>query len=195
MDETIRKIRLQLEQKLKPARYEHTLGVSYTAAALAMNYGENLIQAELAGLLHDCAKCYTDEEIIRECRAYQLTLTEGELRAPAVIHAKLGAFLAKEEYGICDQQVLSAIACHTTGKPDMTPLEKIIYIADYIEPHRDQAPNLASIRKLAFEDLDQALYHILSDTLSYLKKKGTEAEEMTQNAYDYYAAVVQADLE
>lgn len=77
----------------------------------------------------------------------------------------------------------------------MTPLEKIIYIADYIEPHRDQAPNLASIRKLAFEDLDQALYHILSDTLSYLKKKGTEAEEMTQNAYDYYAAVVQADLE
>lgn len=194
MYETIRTIRIQLEKKLGPARYEHTLGVSYTAAALAMKYGENLIQAELAGLLHDCAKHYTEEEMIRECRAYQITLTESELRAPAVIHAKLGAFLAKEEYGICDSQVLSAIACHTTGKPAMTPLEKIIYIADYIEPHRNQAPNLSQIRMLAFEDLDQALYQILSDTLSYLKKKGTEAEEMTQKAYDYYAAVVQTCL-
>lgn len=195
MDHTIRSIRTQLEKKLSAARYEHTLGVSYTAAALAMRYGEDFRLAELAGLLHDCAKCYTEEEMLRECQTHQIALTESERRAPAVIHAKLGAFLAKEEYGVREPQVLSAIACHTTGKPDMTRLEKLIYVADYIEPHRDQAPNLEKLRRLAFEDLDQTLYQILSDTLSYLESKGAEAEEMTQKAYDYYAAALQKGLE
>ncbi|MFQ9209852.1 MAG: bis(5'-nucleosyl)-tetraphosphatase (symmetrical) YqeK [Clostridium fessum] len=78
-----------------------------------------------------------------------------------MIHAKLGAWMAEHKYGITDPEVLSAIACHTTGKPAMSLLDKILYVADYIEPRRDKAPNLPKLRRLAFEDLDEALYQIL----------------------------------
>lgn len=186
MQEAIITIRKQLKKQLSSSRYEHTLGVSYTAAALAMKYGGDLKKAALAGMLHDCAKCYDDVTIVEMCRTHGIALTESELRAPAVIHAKLGAYLAEQTYEIQDPEILSAIAYHTTGKPDMTRLEKIIYIADYIEPGRDKAPNLTALRKLAFEDLDEALYQILSATLSYLVQSGSEADEMTQRAYDYY---------
>ena len=186
MHEDIGTIRKHLKKKLTPSRYEHTLGVSYTAVALAMKYGCSLEQAELAGLLHDCAKSYDDVTIVEKCRKHGVELTESELRAPAVIHAKLGAFMAEHKYGITDPEILSAIAYHTTGKPEMTLLEKIVYIADYIEPRRDKAPNLPAMRKLAFEDLDEALYQILAGTLGYLAKSGSEADEMTQKAYEYY---------
>ena len=117
MDERITEIRKHLKKKLNPMRYEHTLGVSYTCMALAMRYSANLDQAEMAGLLHDCAKRYDDATIICKCQEHGIELTEGELRAPAVIHAKLGAWMAEHKYGITDPEVLSAIACHTTGKP------------------------------------------------------------------------------
>ena len=143
MDERITEIRKHLKKKLNPMRYEHTLGVSYTCMALAMRYSANLDQAEMAGLLHDCAKRYDDATIICKCQEHGIELTEGELRAPAVIHAKLGAWMAEHKYGITDPEVLSAIACHTTGKPAMSLLDKILYVADYIEPRRDKAPNLS----------------------------------------------------
>lgn len=91
MDERITEIRKHLKKKLNPMRYEHTLGVSYTCMALAMRYSANLDQAEMAGLLHDCAKRYDDATIICKCQEHGIELTEGELRAPAVIHAKLGS--------------------------------------------------------------------------------------------------------
>ena len=87
MDERITEIRKHLKKKLNPMRYEHTLGVSYTCMALAMRYSANLDQAEMAGLLHDCAKRYDDATIICKCQEHGIELTEGELRAPAVIHA------------------------------------------------------------------------------------------------------------
>ena len=110
--------------------------------ALAMRYGQDLDQAELAGLLHDCAKYFNDEEIIKKCRKHGIEVSEAELRAPAVLHAKYGAWLAKNRYGVSDPEILSAIRWHTTGKPDMTTLEKIIFIADYIEPNRAPFPGL-----------------------------------------------------
>ena len=180
------KIREHLKKKLNPARYEHTLGVCYTCMALAMKYGSDLKQAELAGLLHDCAKRYDDETIIQKCEKHGVELTESELRAPAVIHAKLGAWMAEHKYGVTNPEILSAIACHTTGKPEMSLLDKILYIADYIEPGRDKAPNLPALRKLAFEDLNEALYQILKGTLDYLGKTGGTVDEMTQKAFDYY---------
>lgn len=189
MRKEIRKIREELQKKLSPGRYEHTLGVSYTCMALAMRYGCDLEQAELAGLLHDCAKRYDDAAIIEKCAQKGVELTESELRAPAVIHARLGAWMAEHKYGITDPEILSAIACHTTGKPAMSLLDKILYVADYIEPGRNKAPRLPELRKLAFEDLDGALYHILAGTLDYLAQTGAEAEEMTQKAFAYYDAV------
>ena len=186
MDERITEIRKHLKKKLNPMRYEHTLGVSYTCMALAMRYSADLDQAEMAGLLHDCAKRYDDVAIIRKCQERGVELTESELRAPAVIHAKLGAWMAEHKYGITDPEILSAIACHTTGKPAMSLLDKILYVADYIEPRRDKAPNLPVLRRLAFEDLDEALYQILDSTRNYLKKTGTAEDDTTERTWEYY---------
>lgn len=179
-------IREALKVSLKPGRYEHSLSVSFTCMALAMRYGYDLDKAEMAGLLHDCAKCYDNDSIIEACRKKGVELTEGELQAPSIIHARLGAQMAKDKFGVEDPEILSAIACHTTGKPDMSLLDKILYIADYIEPRRYKIKELPSIRRLAFEDLDQALFQIMEGTLRYLNESGTYADIMTQNAYQYY---------
>lgn len=186
MNSEIFSIRETLKASLKPGRYEHSLSVSFTCMALAMKYGYDIDKAELAGLLHDCAKCYDNETIIEACRKKGLELTEGEIQAPSIIHSRLGAQMAEEKFGITDPDILSAIACHTTGKPDMSMLDKILYIADYIEPRRYKVKNLPAIRRLAFEDLDQALFQIMEGTLRYLNESGTYADIMTQNAYHYY---------
>lgn len=167
-------------------RFEHTLGVAYTAVALAMKYGVSLKDAELAGLLHDCAKCLSHEEKIAICKDNNIEMTDVEKRNPFLLHAKVGFFLAKTTYKVEDEDILNAILYHTTGRPEMSLLEKIVFIADYIEPGRDQAPNLTEIRKLAFEDIDKALLWILDDTLNYLKSGGGEIDPMTQTTYDYY---------
>ena len=159
--EQIITLRKQLKSKLDPMRFEHSVSVSFTCTALAMRYGYDIQKAELAGLMHDCAKRFTDSELIQKCQKHGVALTEAEIKAPAVIHAKYGAYLAENKYGIQDPEIISAIACHTTGKPDMTTLDKILYIADYIEPRRDKADNLPQMRYLAFQDLDETMYCLL----------------------------------
>lgn len=188
--EQILTLRKQLKSKLDPMRYEHSISVSFTCTALAMRYGIDIKQAELAGLMHDCAKRFTDSELIQKCQRHEVTLTEAEIKAPAVIHAKYGAYLAEHKYGIHDEEILSAIACHTTGKPDMTTLDKILYIADYIEPRRDKADNLPKMRYLAFQDLDKTMYEILKGTLEYLNKKGNTIDPMTKQAYEFFEEVM-----
>lgn len=186
IDEQITALRKQLQLQLSPARYEHTISVSYTCIALAMRYGYDIQKAELAGLLHDCAKCFSNQELIEKCQQQGIELTQDELNAPAVIHAKYGAWLAQHQYGIEDAEILDAIACHTTGKPEMKLLDKILYIADYIEPRRNKAANLAEMRFLAFQNLEQTMFEILSGTLEYLKKKGVSIDSMTLDAYHYF---------
>lgn len=182
----IRKIRKAMEKTQDEKRYIHTLGVAYTATALAMCYGQDLQQAETAGLLHDCAKCMDNKKKLTICKKYHISMTELEQRNPFLLHAKVGSFLAKNTYGIQDEDILNAILNHTTGRPNMSLLEKIIFIADYIEPSGKQAPNLAQIRALAFQDLDSALRMILRDTLQYLQETGGETDPMTQQTYDFY---------
>jgi len=179
MDSRILEIRKHLKKKLDPMRFEHTLGVAYTCQALAMRYEYDLDKAELAGLLHDCAKRFDGETLRVKCLSRNIPITEGEDRDPALLHAKLGAWMAREKYGIDDEEILSAIACHNTGKPGMSLLDKILYVADYIEPRRDKAANLLAMRKLAFEDLDQACLSIMESTLSYLKSKNCPIDIMT----------------
>lgn len=182
----ILELREKLKRKLSKSRYEHSLSVSYTCVCLAMRYEYPLDTAELAGLMHDCAKCYDDQEIIRRCEKHKIPITAEEKMAPAVLHAKYGAWLAKEHYGVNDPEILSAIACHTTGKPEMGILDKILYIADYIEVRRDKADNLPQVRKLAFEDLDETLYQILKGTLDYLERKGDYVDPATKKTFEYY---------
>ena len=186
MSYNILKMKKTLRKYLTLDRYEHTEGVMYTAAALAMKYGEDVEKALVAGLLHDCAKCIPDSKKVKICRKYHIEVTELEVNNPFLLHAKLGAFLAKEKYDIEDQEILDAIACHTTGKPAMTLLDKIIYISDYIEPMRSKAPNLTDVRRLAFEDIDVTLFKILSDTLEYLRSSSKTMDCMTLKTYEYY---------
>ena len=140
--EQFRKIRKKLKDELSKSRYEHTLGVEFTSAAMAMKFGADIEKAQLAGLLHDCAKCIDDEEKLDECKKYGVDISDVERRNPFLIHSKLGAVYAKEKYGVDDEEILSAITYHTTGRPDMSFIEKIVFIADYIEPGRNKAKNL-----------------------------------------------------
>lgn len=179
-------IRKQLKKKLKKSRYDHSKGVMYTAGCLAMAYGYSMEDAMLAGLLHDCAKYLTDEEAIRLCKKNDIHIHSVEYESPYLLHAKLGAFFAETEYGITDPAVLNAIKVHTTGKPDMGMLDKIVYAADYIEPLRNQASNLTWIRELAFQDLDACVAEILHDTILYLARRAGQTDPMTQITYDFY---------
>lgn len=186
MEQKITKIRRKLMTELDTERYEHTLGVMYTAASMAMRYDEDVEKALLAGLLHDCAKCISGENKIKLCNKYHLSVSEVEKKNPSLLHAKLGAFLAAKKYHIKDKDVINAIASHTTGCPNMTLLDKIIYIADYIEPGRKELPNMAEVRKLAFTDINECLYRILEDSLVYLNSKNISVDPMTEKTYLYY---------
>lgn len=181
----LKKLRKEMEKELSAKRYEHTLGVAYTAASLAMVHDADTESALIAGMLHDCAKCFTAKKLISLCKKNHLPVSEVEMQNPtALLHAKAGSFLAKEKYGVNDEDILNAITYHTTGRPNMSRLEKILYIADYIEPGRTHAANLKQIRKIAYEDLDKALFRILEDTLAYLHSTDGRIDPMTKATYE-----------
>lgn len=188
-------IEKDLQKVLSAKRYFHTQGVMYTSSALAMCYGADIKKALFAGLLHDCAKYLSEEEQLRQCKKHHLLIREIEKNNPYLLHAKVGAYFAASKYGIKDEEILSAITWHTTGKPKMSLLDKIIFTADYIEPGRKEIEGLKEIRQMAFKDIDRAVYQILYNTLNYLKKnKGERKKEidcMTQEAYNYYKELLE----
>ena len=194
----LKKLRKEMEKELEPKRYEHTLSVAYTAANLAAVHGVDVESALVAGMLHDCAKCLGYKKQLSLCKKnhIQLSVLESKKDSP-LLHAKAGSILAREAYGIKDEDILNAIAYHTTGRPQMSLLEKIIYIADYIEPERrhikrsvkdtdTQPDRLTQIRRIAYRSLDEALCCILGDSLAYLEKKDGPIDYMTQKTYEYY---------
>ena len=176
----------KLKKELDEERYIHTLGVMYTAAAMAMAYGYDVKKAQVAGLLHDCAKCIPNDKKIRLCEKHKIEISEIERKAPFLLHAKLGAYLAKEKYGIEEEEILSSIRWHTTARPGMTLLEQIVFLADYIEPGRYKAKHLDEVRKLAFQDLDECTYEVLKDTLDFLKDNPKTLDCTTKEAFAYY---------
>lgn len=177
---------------LRPKRYRHTLGVAMTAAQLAVCHGEQSERARIAGILHDCAKYLTDREMYDLCDTYGIDLSSFEKNNPALVHSKLGACLARLRFGIEDEEICSAIACHTTGRPGMTTLEKILYLADYIEPYRKmdcQPHSLDEVRKTCFLDLDRGLVMTLQNTISYLERCEMDVDPMTRETYAYYQSI------
>ena len=186
MKELICQLRDVMEHELNDYRFVHTMGVANTAAALAVKWDADLEQALVAGMLHDCAKNISIEAQIKLSRKFDLPLSEAELHTPSLIHAPLGACLAKEKYGITDKVILDAIRYHTTGRPQMTLLEKIIYVADYMEPTRNATPARALIRKEAFENLDLCVYHTAKNVLGYLEQTGDYINDMTRQTCAYY---------
>ena len=179
-------MREKLKERLTPKRFEHSLGVEYTAAAMAMCHGLDIEQAAVVGLLHDCGKNFSAGEKILKCEKYGLPISTYERKNPELLHAKLGAAIAKDKFRVKDREILSAITWHTTGCPNMSDLDKVIYIADFIEPNRKMLPEMDAIRKEAFIDLDTCLLHILSNILEYLKRKGETIDEISEQTYDYY---------
>ncbi|MBD5543000.1 MAG: HD domain-containing protein [Lachnospiraceae bacterium] len=177
-----------LRKTLDKKRYTHTLGVANTAACLAMRYSSDVNKAYLAGLLHDNAKCISTKKKMAICQKAGLSISKIEEKNPELLHSKVGSYLAKQKFHIEDSDILNAICYHTTGRPNMSLLEKIIFVADYMEPNRKIIPGLDQIRSMAFQNLDNALLLILENTLSYIKKKDreTDIDPMTQKTYDYY---------
>lgn len=164
------KLRLKLKDLLSEKRYQHSLGVEKVAVDLAKTYNVPLEQAALAGLLHDFAKGLGNDLLLKKAYEFDILVGDVEQRAPYLLHGPVGARMVQRELGITDQGVLQAIALHTTGAKEMTLLDKIIYLADYIEPARI-FPGVEEIRKLSFMDLDKALLLATDSTLAYLLKR------------------------
>lgn len=158
-----------VKKQLTDHRYQHTLGVMETAIALAEQYGADSKKAELAAIFHDYAKFRPKDEmmkiILSENYPQDLLQYHSELW-----HAPAGAYLVEKEAGITDKEVLEAIRYHTSGRPGMTLLEKVIYLADYIEPGR-HFPGVEEVRALAKKDLDTALIQAVKNTILFLMKK------------------------
>ncbi len=193
MKEDIIKLRKKLEKALDQERFEHSLGVEYTAACLAFIHGANVMDARIAGLLHDCAKCLSDEKKISIMEeAGERPLLE-ELENHALLHSKAGAIIAKDEYGIKNEDILNAIKYHTLGRPGMSLLEKIVFVADFIEPGRKDLVIMSGVRKAAFIDIDQALLWIMESVRKYVESKGHRVAPSSIRAYEFYKNQIEPD--
>jgi predicted HD superfamily hydrolase involved in NAD metabolism len=173
-----------VKEQLTDHRYEHTLGVVETAVKLARKYGANEEQAELAAIFHDYAKFRPKEEmqqiIIREKMPEELLSYNSELW-----HAPVGAYLVEKEVGISEEEVLEAIRYHTSGRPQMSLLEKIIYVADYIEPGR-HFPGVEEVREVADKNLNEALLLSIQNSIIFLIKKKRAVFPLTLQTYNYF---------
>lgn len=168
---------------LKPKRMPHVLGTEQEAVRLVRRYGGDETQARIAALLHDCTKKLDMAQQLALCEKYGIMLDELEQRALKLLHSKTGAAIARDVFGVEDA-VYDAILYHTTGKPDMTRLEKIIYLADYIEPTRD-FPGVDELRKTVYEDMDKGLLMGLTMTIQEMEEMGNPVHHLTRDARDY----------
>ena len=156
-----------LHINLKESRLQHSISVSETAVALAVQYGEDVEKAKIAGLAHDCVKNMENEELIKVAMDHEIQLNEIYLHNPSILHGLVGSIVAREIMGIQDEDILNSICYHTTGRKNMSSLEKIIYIADYIEPLR-QFKGVEELRNLSKVDLDAAVILSLENTIKYV---------------------------
>ncbi|EDS76401.1 bis(5'-nucleosyl)-tetraphosphatase (symmetrical) YqeK [Clostridium massiliodielmoense] len=174
-----------LKNNLKPKRFNHSIGVRDTAVKLAEIYGEDINKARISGLIHDCAKYVKGKKMIEIYKEHGNSVDEVEKNMPAILHGKVGCYVAKEVMGVEDKDILNAIAYHTTGRVNMSLLEKIIYIADYIEPLRD-FPGVDNLRDIAFnEDLDKALILSFNNTIKYVIEGNQLLHKDTIEARNY----------
>lgn len=180
-----------LFQDLTVKRFAHTLAVADTARRLALLHGLDPLKAEIAGLLHDCAKCLPLEEMQRIARENHLTEDESILESGALLHSVVGAYLARTKYGCEDEEVIQAILSHTTGKAGMTRLDMAVWLADTIEPTRAPYPLLDKTRMLAGLSLEKAMITSLEGTLQHVRKKGDAVHPATLETLDYLKSLPQ----
>ena len=177
-------LREKAYKMLKKHRVAHVRGCEEEAIALTERWGGSPDAAAASAILHDCTKKLKPEEHLQLMKKYAVSCDEALLAEPKLYHAVTGAAVAKAEFQM-PEEICSAIRWHTTGKPEMTLLEKVIYLADMIEPTRD-FPGVEKIRTLAYEDLDAALVLALSMSMEEVRSRGAEPYYLTQEACDYY---------
>ncbi|MGC6770405.1 bis(5'-nucleosyl)-tetraphosphatase (symmetrical) YqeK [Enterococcus sp. LJL128] len=179
-EELMQKVQMQMSER----RFQHVLGVEETAVALAVKYGASQEKASIAALTHDYAKERPDDEfqLLIERDGYNPELLE---YGNAIWHGLIGADMVRRELGIEDEEILHSIRCHTTGAAEMTLLDKIIYVADYIEPGR-KFPGVAEAREIALVDLDQAVAYETKHTLLHLIQQEQKIYPKTIETYNYW---------
>lgn len=159
--------REKLKTLLNEKRFNHSIGVMNTAIELAKKYGADVDRARLAGLLHDCAKNLSDKKLIELAIKYNIELDEVLRNSPFLLHGPVGGYLLKDYFDINDEEIKHAVMIHSTGDKDMTTLDKIIFLADYIEPSRD-FDGVIDLRIAAKDDLDKAVIMALNGTIKYV---------------------------
>ncbi|MGN0708021.1 MAG: bis(5'-nucleosyl)-tetraphosphatase (symmetrical) YqeK [Faecalibacterium sp.] len=169
-------------------RFEHTLNVKKMAVKMAKHYGADEQQAALAALLHDTAKEMPKDQQLELLRRWPQYAQGAQMRPASVWHGVCAAILARTEWGVEDEAVLSAIACHTAGKPGMSQLDKILYLADMTSAERDWK-GVEALRKLAMKDLDEAMLAALEQTQRFVLKNGKALDPMSEAAYQDIKAV------
>ncbi len=161
-----------LKKSLKESRYVHSVGVADTAVFLAERFDVSVEKARTAGLLHDCAREFSNEEMEHEADKRGISYGPVEKNMPLLLHGYIGSFLISEKYQVNDSEISQAIYRHTVGGEHMTKLDKIIYFADMIEPARDY-PGVEELRRLSREtSLDEMLLAGMSQSILFVTKKG-----------------------
>lgn len=181
-----------LKNNLNEERYLHTLGTADCAKELAGKYGLDNEKAYLAGLLHDCAKCFSNEKLL-EIIHKNLHVEECEMLNYKTLHAPVSAFIAEKEFNVTDKEILSAIRWHTLGKLDMTDFEKIVFLADKIEPNTRDKEYSEQIRSLLNEKngLNKALLRCYKETIKSLVKRDLKICILTIEIYNKLQDILQ----
>ena len=181
-----------LKANLNEKRYIHSIGTAECAKELAKKFGENEEKAYVAGLLHDCAKCFSYEESVKILENYSL-VDEEEKNNYKTIHAPVSAYIAETEFGVTDKELLSSIRWHTLGRVDMSDFEKIVFIADKIEPNTRDEEYSAKIRDLLSEEngLNKALLKCYKETIKSLVKRDLKICLLTIKIYNKLQDLVQ----
>ena len=174
-----------LVENLPRDRYEHTIRVAMAAEELGKLNGCNLIKVKLAALLHDVAKGFPSSKLQKMAEEYGIEVDELEYMNSALLHSKVGAEMAKQLFGITDEDILQAIRWHTTGRPNMSILEKIIFVADFIEPGRD-IPQVEKISIIAQESLDKAVALIAAEKIKWVVHNLRPIHPKTIETYNFY---------
>jgi len=178
-------IKKRVAKILDTERYEHSLRVADFAKELAGIYNVDREKAEIAALLHDVSRFMDRPQMLKEAKKLNFNISPMEEIEPKLLHAPLSANIAKNEFGIVDEEILSAIKLHTLGRPNMTDLEKIIYLADHAESGRDY-PGIDNIRELAKKNLDQAIALSTSRTIQYLEERKLPIDQRTIETNQFY---------
>ena len=171
---TIDEMRKELQQRLKKSRFAHSIGVANTAVELAKKFGVDSEKAYVAGLLHDCAREFENDELPAQAEKRNIKIGEVEKNSPLLLHAYIGAKMISEIYGVEDKEISQAIYRHTVGAENMTALDKIIYFADMIEPTRDY-PGVDKLRELAetSNDLDEIILTAMNESIIFVVQKNS----------------------